>query len=152
MSHVRQQIRDAVIVELKKIAAFGNRVYGYRGMVQRTAPYVVARTPSEGIDLERSTLGSGGHPTLMRELRLEVEVYAKAAADIEDTMDGYAVSIEEKLAGTALNALAVSILPTDMALETAEDDEAIEQDAARMTLGFGVKYRTVEGSPETVVL
>jgi hypothetical protein len=67
-------------------------------------------------------------------------------------MDGYAVSVEEKLAGSALSALAVSILPADMAIETAEDDEAIEQDAARMTLGFAVKYRTVEGSPETAVL
>jgi hypothetical protein len=152
MSHVRQQIRDAVITEVKKITEFGNRVYGFRGMVQRTAPYAVVRTASEGINREESTLGSAGHPTLMRELRLEVEVYAKATADIDDVMDGYAVSVEEKLAGTALNSLAVSVLPADMANETAEDDEAIEKDVARMTLGFEVKYWTVEGSPETAVL
>lgn len=152
MSHVRQQIREAVITELKKIAAFGNRVYGYRGTIQKTAPYVIVRTGEEEIVVEEGTFGSDGHPTLMREVQLAIEVRTKAAADLDDTMDGYAVSIEEKMAGTALNSLAKYVLPGSMRIETNEDNERIEQDAALLTMTFPVRYRTKEGSPETAIL
>ncbi len=154
MSHVRQQIRAAVITELKKITAFGSRVYGYRGMVQKTAPYVIVRSGEEEIITEMNTFGSDGHPTLMREIQLSIEVRdkVKTSTNIDDTMDGYAVSIEEKMAGTALNSLAKYVLPGSMRIETNDDNEKLEQDTALMTLVFPVRYRTKEGSPETAIL
>jgi hypothetical protein len=152
MSHVRQQIREAVVSALKGITAFGDRVYGYQGKTQRAVPYVVVRTANESVKPEETTFGSAGKPTLMRSLQLDIEVRAKAAVDPDDIMDGYAVSIEEKMAGTALDDLAVSVWPNETRIETAETNENLEKDAALMTLTYLVEYRTAEGSPETAVL
>ena len=140
------------MAELKKITAFGGRVYPYRTIRQQTAPYVVARTPSETVNPEQGAFGSAGKPVLFREAMLEIEVRAKASSDLDGVMDGYAVSIEKAMAGTALDALAVYVWLSETSIVTADDDEAIEKDAALMTLTYRVGYRTVEGSAEKAIL
>ncbi len=152
MSHVREQIRDAVVTELKKITAFGNRVYPYRAKRARLTPYVLVITDRETVNEEEWTFGSDGNPTLMRDLALRIEVRDKVGSDLDGTMDNHAAEVEKKMVGSALASLAVSVRYEEMSLETADDNERLEQDAALMSLGYAVKYRTVDGSPETAVL
>jgi len=146
-SHVRQQIREAVVTELKKITAFGNRVYPYFTKAAPATPQVRVRTWEEKMIQEKRVFGATG-PVNYRGIVLEIEVRDKASSDLDDRMDGYAASIEKKMDGTFLDSLAVSAIPDETTIEMSD----AEQDVALMTMTWLVDYRTVNGAPETAVL
>ncbi len=150
--HVRHQIRDAVITEMKKITAFGDRVYPYMTKPQKTAPYLIVKCGDEDIQPEKSAFGAAGKPILYREMMLELEIHDKSAGDLADRMDNYLVSIESEMADI-LTTLAVSVWPASITgIDTGEEDERIEKDAAVMTIVYRIGYRTTEGTAQTAVL
>jgi hypothetical protein len=145
--HIRKQLRDAVVTELKKITAFGSRVYPYRTRKSLTLPDVVVFTPDETILPEYSTWGSSGVLIETREVNLIVAIRAKVADDIDDILDSYCVSVEKGM----MTDESFSNLLIDLRLEKTEitlSGEA-EQSVGMALLTYKAQYRAARNNPET---
>jgi len=147
-SHVRRQIREAVVTELKKITAFSNRVYPYRTTPHLTLPDVVVFTPEEKIIQEQSTFSADGI-IQMRELSIVIAIRAMAVCDLDDTLDSYCVSVEEHMVfddtfgGLVKN---LSLVGT-----TVEIVGELEKSIGIATLTYTGMCRTAQNAPETSI-
>lgn len=138
MAHVRQQIRDRIAVDLAAITGFANSVYKMRRYALDDAklPAIAVYTVDESSNLV--TIGSR---TLRRVINVGIEIVAKgASASITDTMDGYAVSVEEALANDfTINGLAKSCILTNSTIDVnVEGEKAV----GTAKLVFAVEYIT----------
>ncbi len=146
--HVRAQVRAAVVTALKEITAFGDRVYPYRVKPLITLPSVVVTTPKDEVDLDSCVFSANG-PVDYHVIRLEIAVYTKTADGLDDDLDGYAVSIEQKmLADDTFGGLLNSLQPESAEVVTAGE---IEKPAGVLVMVWQAAYRTLRGTP-TVAL
>lgn len=139
MAHVRQQIRDRIATVLSGIAGFATSVYKMRRYALDDAklPAIAVYTVDESSNL--ITIGSR---TLRRVVNVGIEIVAKGASTtIADTIDGYAVSVEETLANDfTINGLAKSCILTSSTIDVnVEGEKAVG--TARLV--FAVEYITV---------
>jgi len=94
MSHVHQQIRDAVKTALTGLATTGARVYANRvyPLSDADLPGIRLFVLSEQVDQDLSEYAQ-------RELILSIEACAKASTTLDDTLDQIGAEIETALAG-----------------------------------------------------
>lgn len=136
MSHVRTQIRDAVVGALTPVApVHASRFYAVQ---PDELPAFFVYTGDEQIE--------GDLDTLSRALQVIVEIIA-AGPDFEDTLDEYIALAETALTGD-LTALIVHLQPVAITL-TASAEGSTTIGRARMT--FEAAYRTSYDDPETSI-
>lgn len=138
MAHVRQQIRDRIATVLSGITGFATSVYKMRRYALDDAklPAIAVYTVDES-----SNLITLGLRTLRRVVNVGVEIVAKGASTtIADTIDGYAVSVEEAIANDfTINGLAKSCILTSSTIDVnVEGEKAVG--TARLV--FAVEYIT----------
>lgn len=145
MAHVRQQIRDRIATVLAGITGFSSSVYKMRRYAIDDAklPIIAVYTVDENSNL--ITIGSR---TLRRVINVGVEIVAKGAStSIADTIDGYAVSVEEAIANDfTINGLAKSCVLTGSTIDVNVDGEKAIGTAR---LVFAAEYVTAINDVET---
>jgi len=136
MPHARQQIREACAALVTGLITTGSRVFQSRMRPQDQLPCLLITTNEESI--ERITLGG------MEERRLSVVIrgFAKASAELDDTLDTIAAEVE-----TAMEDY------TDARLERIEVDflDELEKPVGSISLTYTVIYRIQSGAPTSTI-
>ncbi len=144
MAHARQQIRDAVVIKLKEITTFGNRVYTDKTSTHKELPDVMVITSDEVINYDEST-----KTTQTRILTLNIEPRVKDETGLNDALDNIAVSVEKKLLedesmGGLITAL--QMVGTEIVF-----DGETNQPTGEMRIEYEAWYRVNPLFPETII-
>lgn len=124
MSHIRKQIRDALVTAVTGLTTTGSRVYRSRvyPLESGKLPGLCVYTKSE--EVTNSTLTRPRTQT--RQLEASVEAYLMANTNFDDTLDTIAVEIEEAIySNAALNALVKQINITGFEADYSGDGEKV---------------------------
>jgi hypothetical protein len=145
MSHVRSQIRAAIVAQLAGLATTGARVYSgrTRALAADHEPTLLVYAIEETSDVD----AMGEDPPLMRTVTVRIEGRAvdAAAADLEETLDQVAAEVEVAMAADfSLGGLSheVTLTATRLRVEAPGDKHAGE-----VTMDYRVAYRTRERTP-----
>jgi len=144
MSHVRQQIREAVVAKLKEITDIGDRAYPYRTIPHTTLPDIVVYTTEDEVDHEHDAGDKEIHI-----LTVQVEARAKVTDDLDDVLDGLCVDVEKKMMEDASLGGLVKYL--ELVKTTIEMQGESEKPVGVATLEYAAWYRVSRTDPETVV-
>lgn len=147
MTHVRKQIRDAIVAELTGLSTTGSNVYG--GRSQTVAK---AKLPALFIFAteETSAIDAMGRPRpYIREVMVHIEMAVAASANVEDNIDQICLEIE--LAMGADNTFGSLAKRSELRATSIEFDESGDQPLAGARLEYAVQYRTREDDPETAL-
>lgn len=144
--HVRQQIREAIaaLLTVKGLTNVSTeRVYSYSTSKVPAHSVYTSRNPEQAQPAE-NVLGKQA-----RLLAVVIESRAKAAADVDDTLDDYAVAIEEAMAADAtLGGLCVDSELAGTEIEILGESEKL---VGVMRMTYDVLYRVNRLDPETSV-
>lgn len=145
MPHARQQIREAVASALTGLATTGARVHQSRMRPADAAglPCLLITTDGEQIDTDLQT-----HQT--RLLTITVRGLAKAASNVDDTLDAIASEVEAALnsAGTLGNKVPGGVVLKEIDVDF---DDALDKPAGVVVMQYQAGYYTLAGSPGTIV-
>ena len=151
MSHVREQIRDAVVnavtyLDLTARRVFRTRVYP---MDSESLPGICVYTQSE--TSSPATIGGlTSVSTYLRVMLVNIEVYAKASVDLDNTLDDIAVEIETAMATDAtLDGLVEDTVLSGTEIDIMGGDS--EQPVGVMRLTYNVTYRTTLADPSAAL-
>lgn len=142
MSHVRKQIRDAIVTAITGLATTGARVYKTRiyPLEQGKLPGICVYTKSE--DIAPVTLTKPR--TVQRTLEVMLEAYSLAG---DDGLDQICVEVEEAIyANSALRALVKDVYFTGFEADFSGDGE---KPVATGRLTVACEYMTIENDVET---
>ena len=144
MSHVRQQLRDAVASVLTGLTTTGTRVF-----TNRVYPADVSDCPclivrSDGDDVEAQTIHQ---PYLqVRQTRIQIEAYAEGATGFDDQIDTICAEVETAIANAS------SSLVKGMYLRgTRIEFDQGEQPIGRATMVFTKDLYTESNAPQTAL-
>ncbi len=145
MSHARQQIREAFAAAVTGLASSAT-VYQWRAHpVDASAlPAFRVSTPSETVENE-DTIGQ----VHSRMLTIRVEVLARGASDVDDTIDTLCMEIEEAIAADSTLSGLVHYCQLDEF--EAEIDESAEQPTMQGVLTFTALYVVSDADVETLL-
>jgi hypothetical protein len=139
MSHVRTQIRAAIVATLSPIATtHASRVHR---LEQDALPVLLVYTNNEEV--------VEGGPMSAVQRQLEVEVSAVATGDaVDDQLDALIAAVEAALNASTLGGLVVHLLPRSLQMSISTEGS---QPIGRATLTFEALYRTSMTDPETAI-
>lgn len=147
MTHVRQQIRERAATTLTGLSTTGSKIYQSRvyPLGAENLPGLLIYTKSEGSEV----VTMSGTRTLLRNLSLVVEGYAKAVSNYDDTVDTIAKEVETALGNdVTLNGLAKNSYLESTEIEY--DGEG-EKPLAVVSMTYVIEYMTKENTPQTAV-
>lgn len=151
MSHVRQQIRDAVVDAVMLLNTTHRSVYKTRvyPMDRASLPGLCVYTSSESI--EPSTIGGlKSVSAYLRTLVVNVEAYAKATTDLDNVLDSIAVEVETAMANNStLNGLVEDVILTSTEIDIMGGDS--EQPVGVLRLSYDIIYRTTLADPSAAL-
>ena len=146
MAHAHTIIRNAVAAALTGLATTGARVYP-----NRIYPMDAASLPGLRIYMDADTVQTETvHTPVMQshDLTLQVECCARAAADLDDTLDQIALEVETVLAaGVVVSGKTLSPLHAGSQF----DDERGAIPAVVKRLTFTLSFYTLGNAPGTLV-
>lgn len=148
MSHLRTQIRSAVVTALTNLSSTGTRVYS--GRVDPLAADASASLLVDVGEEQIETVSIGGSRNRILDRRLEVIIRAgvKAGSGYLDTLDQIALEVEQALAANqSLGGVAKYVQPTG--IEAPELDGQGEKTVAFLTMRFSVAYMAALNAPQT---
>ena len=147
MAHVRQQIRDAVVVAVTNLTTTGSNVFRSRVFPLESAklPALAVYTKSETIEYETMNFPRSTNRTL----NLGVEAFVKSSNNFDNLLDNIAVEVEEALTTNAT----LQNLVKDTRIASFEADYSGDGET---TIGIGrfdvvLEYRTLENDVENAV-
>lgn len=143
MAHARQSIREAVATAVTGLATTGTRVFQSRALPQDALPCLLVTTNDESVQAD---LGA----VLTRELEIRVAGYAKAASNLEDTLDTIAEEVETAVQGAGALGGLVDAPPVLTGIRT-DFDDSLEQPVGEVVLTFRCIYFTNAGAPGTTL-
>lgn len=146
MTHVRKQVRDALVATVTGLATTASRVFNsYPYDAQETDSLYVYAT-----DEEISVDNMGRPITQSRKLALRVEGFTKGEPEaVADKLDQIAVEVEHAIyANPTLNGLVQDIDLNDTEINFSGDGDA---PAGGIRLTYVATYRTKENAVETAV-
>lgn len=143
--HVRQQIREAAVAQLKQLPATAGRVYTGDPYAKPAddGAHLVVGVPEEAPNTDYDDLGTYRG----RRALLLVVGYAEAIL-IEDALDDIALQVEAALEGSLLGGLAKDI---NFARMSKVIDDAGKKRSGEVRMEFAVDYRIKRGQPATAV-
>jgi len=147
-NHVRRQIREAIATAVTGLTTTGARVYQ-----SRVYPLADANLPCLLVFStdETSTAETIHAPvTLARDLRVQVTAYAKAVADLDDTLDLICKEVETALMAppAAVIALARSIVLSATRIDM---QGTSEKPVGRAAMSFDLQYFTAGNAPDVAL-
>ena len=143
-NHVRQQIREAVVVLVTSLTTTGANVFDsrIRPLEQSKLPCLLVYAQNEEVEYLTMTLGTRRQD---RRLEIIVEGVAQDLTQIEDTLDTIAKEVETAIAGdVTLGGLAKETRLEDTELSI---DGQCEKPLGRVQMTFTVDYQTLENAP-----
>ena len=147
MSHVRQQIREAFGTACSGLSTTGTNVFQTRVYPLETGalPGLCIYTTSESISDVVGEIG-GAARLVSRALSVRVEGYARAALNLDDTLDTISAEVETAVA----NSSTIDGLITDMELSSTDVSFTEgDREIGVITLDFAVVYTTAFNDPQT---
>jgi hypothetical protein len=151
MSHVREQIRDAVVSAVTYLDLTARRVFRTRvyPMDRESLPGLCVYTSSESI--EPNTIGGlKSVSAYLRTLSVNIEAYAKASVDLDNTLDDIAVEVETAMAeDSTLNGLVEDVILTSTEIDIMGGDS--EQPVGVLRLSYDIIYRTTLADPSAAL-
>jgi hypothetical protein len=147
MTHVRRQIRDTAVTAATGLTTTGSRVFSTRlfPLGQADLPCWVVSTDG---DEAAQIITIGTTPKLERSLALEFNGFARAIADLDDTLDGMCAELEAVIVPSAFS------MVKEMWLESTEfqvSADELDNLFGVVTLTYRVIYHVNQGAPETAV-
>ena len=143
MAHARRSIREAVATAVTGLATTGSRVFQSHMLPQETLPCLLVTAGSEEVETD---LGS----VQTRVLEIEIVGVAKAASDVDDTLDAIAEEVEAAVQSAGTLGGLVSAPPVLTRIRT-DFDDSLEQPVGEIALTFGCTYFTNAGAPGTTL-
>jgi hypothetical protein len=147
MSHVRQQIREAVATLLTGLTTSGARVYQSRiyPIDDSKLPCLLINTDDEDVVPISVEVPS----TQERHLTIRVRCVAKASANLDDTLDTMLAEVETVLgAAGVLSTLTKSV---EMAGIRVEMDGVLEKPVGVASMEYQIAYYTASNAPQTAL-
>lgn len=143
MAHARQLIRDAAVTALTGLTTTTSSVYSGRVHPYDTLPCLSVYTTIESV--EEGELGT----KQMRIVMLRVEARARAASDLDDTLDTVCAEVETALmADQTLGGTCKHLELQQTEIELSGD---AEQPVGLAVLDFAVLYRIDGTDPTTII-
>ena len=146
MSHIRQQIREAIVTKLKEIETFGGRVYPYRTRPHHTLPDALVYTSEDEVNHELDTMKKDKY---IRTVTVKIEIRVKATANIDDTIDDLCVETEEKMFDDP--AFGGLVKQLDLITTTIELSGESDKTVGLATIEYEAWYRMLRTDAETVI-
>lgn len=148
MSHVRQQLLDALVEAVTNLTTTGSSVFKthtHRSVVpaDQLPCLLVYREGGSTEDVEDDALGGA----LMRRLRLVVKGIVKEAEDSEELLDKITVEVETAVP-RELGNVAIDCRPSQTRFIY---PGAGDRETAAVEIEFAVWYRTLARAPETAI-
>jgi hypothetical protein len=145
MTHARRQIREAVATALTGLTTTSTRVYQ-----SRMLPAGTDRLPCLLITADGEEIDNSVQTHQARQITITVRGYAKAVADVDDTLDAIAEEVET--AAQAAGTLSGKV-PGGLSLRRIETefDDTLEKPAGVIELQFLAGYFTNAGVPGTFI-
>jgi hypothetical protein len=143
MPHHREAIRDAVVTACTGLATTSTRVY--RSRVYPIASHLLPALLiyANGETSEREVI-IGVATKLIRRCEIVVEGFARATADVDETLDDIAAEVETAIGGSQLSGNARDCTLTGTEIEIVDGGD---QPLGVVRLTFAVTYRTAENNP-----
>lgn len=145
MSHVRKQLRDAVVTRVTGLTTTGANVYRSRfyPIAAAKLPGLLVYTLSEEISTSTITKPR----TKMRNLDVVIEGYALANTNLDNTLDQISLEVEEAMAlDTTFSGLAKDCTLESVEVEMQAGEGETVSGYVRLT--FLMKYATSETDAE----
>lgn len=143
-NHVRQQLREAVATAVTGLATTGSKVYQSRLYTLQPTDLPCLLVMSEGDQIEYATIHAPSQQ--QRSTRIRIEGIARAAANLDDTLDTICKEVEIAIAN-ASSALVKSMTLLGTQLDTEEGDQPI----GRATMIFSADLYTVSNAPDVLI-
>lgn len=143
MAHVRQAIREAVAAAVTGLASTGSRVFQSRMREQEDLPCLLVTTNAE--EVTREDLDA----IEQRDIEVEILGVAKAAANVDDTLDTIASEVETAIG--ANNTLGNRVKRMHLTALRPEFDDELEQPVGLIRLTYRCTYYTNAGVPGTTL-
>lgn len=150
MSHVRTQIREAILARLKAAAtAAGDSVFDglAPSIPSESLPCVAVRTPGEIVQTDDSGLSIDG--TEQRIVTAYVDVFHSRITDSQTALDALVVQVEKALVAARSLTLLSDLQLVSSAVLFNTEDGALQFGCTR--LEYRVTYRIDASDPETPV-
>jgi hypothetical protein len=145
-SHVRQQMREAIVTALTGLDTTGTRVYASRvyPVQQSELPGLLVYVTGESV--ETLTIHANAHQ--QRSIEVSVEVVFGAIADLDDTLDQCAQEVEVALAsGVSVDSHTVQVTYTGIEIEL---EAGAQQPHGSARLNFTATLFTLATTPDVV--
>jgi len=143
-THVRQQIREAAATVVGNLTTTGTRVHQSRMRAREAAalPCLLVETHSEQVaDANVGELQE-------RELELTIRGFAKATADLDDTLDDIALEVETAMAGSPT--LGGKCTGQELRGIRVVFDDDTDKPVGSIALDYRITYFTQAGTPGTL--
>lgn len=145
MSHVRQQIREAVGTALTGLTTTGTNVF-----TNRVYNLPDSKLPALVIYVKDETTGTVTSSSIQRMVTLVIEGYAKAASDLDDTLDTIAAEVEAAIwQNTSVLSLGkfTDFKGTEIDFAGGETEKPV----GVIRLSYEIMYFTTGDDPETAL-
>ncbi len=148
MSHIRKQIRDAVVIKLTGLATTGVNVFQTRIWPVNDAELPCLLVLTDGDTVNSYSEGSVVANTprnVNRTLHLTVQVLVRGTS-IDDALDQICLEVEKALASDRfLGGLSVNVTLTDTRIEFKGDGEKPTGEA---TMTYQIEYWVLDTTPD----
>lgn len=147
MTHVRRQIREAVVATLTGLDGTEDRVYQSRTVETgvEDLPCLIVYTLSETSEID--AMGVSGDRETARSLTVQIEIYDRSDEGVDDNLDDIAVRVETAVTtDSALDDLCRDRWLVSTAVDLTGEGE---RSSAKMVQLWTMEYRTVDSDPET---
>lgn len=147
-NHLRRQIREGVAIAVTSLPTTGARVFQSRVYPAQTAELPGLLVYTRGDTITPETIH--GPRLLQRNVQLEVVAVAKAAADLDDTLDQICKEVEIALADpvATLASIAKSIV---LVSTTIEMERSGEKPTGSATMVYDVETYHLETAPDVAL-
>lgn len=150
MSHVRQQVRDALATTLTGLTTTGANVFGSRvwPVSVDDLPALLVHTDEESVEV----LSIHSPAILQRTLTVRIEALARATASLDDTLDTICSEVETAINATESAATAGGALDAPIRLAAVSVEfEPAEQPVGRLVMSWTGTYSTAANAPDTAL-
>jgi hypothetical protein len=146
-NHVRRQLREAVATAVTGLATTGSRVFQSRAWPVQASelPCLLVYTNSETVTPETLDAPEGQR----REIEVRVDGIAKAAANLDDTLDQIGKEVETALAA-AITVASKSVRLTYTGCEIELDAET-EAESGAVQMRFTAELYTAADAPDALI-
>lgn len=145
MAHLRKQIRDRIVTDVTGLSTTGSRVHKSRVYPVDTLPCLCVYTKNESIETETLTVPR----TQIRTLSINIDGYATATSNLDDSLDQISLEVEEAIAGDVrINNLAKQAQVTAVEVDYSEEGE---KPIGMIRITIEVEYVAIENDLENAL-